>query len=175
MQRVFRRKTYLALALGVTIVVFLSIVWVPDLPLISLFLFDPSLSPAVAFHLASGLLVSSFATAHLSFLAYSAFTALLIAINSALFTFYIRFYRIVPSLQSITSGTLGSFFALLGFGCVSCGSIFFTAFFAAASGTGILATAPYLGVGVGIVGIVLLLLSALFLARTISTPPICPV
>lgn len=175
MRRVFSKPAYLLLAGLITIVVFLLIIWLPDLSLASLFLSDPTISHSLALRLTWGLLSSSFANTGTLFLWYYLFTALLIGINSALLMFYIRLYRSAPSLQNVTGGVLGSVLALLGFGCVSCGSIFLATLFAAVSGTSFLAIAPYLGIGVGTAGIGLLLLSAFFLVRTINTPPVCPI
>ena len=121
------------------------------------------------------LFISSIGSADTFFLLYTALTALLIGINVALFIFYLRLYRVAPSVKNMSSGVFGSLFALLGFGCVSCGSIFFTTLFAAASGAGLIATTPYLGIGLGVLGIILLMLSSFFLVRTINTPPVCPI
>lgn len=173
MHRVFTRTAYLALATGIAILVFLSIVWLPDIQLIAVFLFDPSIPLLVAIRLTTDLLASSLENASIFFISYTTLTALLIGINSALLIFYVRLYQIIPSFREVTVGAVGSFLALIGFGCVSCGSIFLTALVVAASGTGLAATASYLGVGIGILGIGLLILSAIFLSRAINTPPVC--
>lgn len=175
MQRVFTKLPYLSLAGGVALVVFLSAIWFPNVRLASLFLLDPSISLILAIRLTVGLFISSIGTMSIFSLSYTALAALLIGINSALLVCYIRLYQIAPSLRNVASGVVGSFLALLGFGCVSCGSIFFTTLLVAASGTGFLVAAPYLGIGIGILGIGLLILSAVFLARAINTPPACPI
>ncbi len=175
MRKVFTKVPYLLLAGVTAILVFLLAVWLPALPLASLFLADPSLSHSLALSLVGGLLVSSITNAPLSSLGYTALAALLIGVNVSLLAFYLRTYRAAPAAGSVAGGIAGSLFALIGFGCVSCGSVFFTTLFAAVGGTGLLATVPYLGTGVGIAGVVLLILSAAFLARAINKPPVCPV
>ena len=170
MQRVLTRRSYLFLALGVALVVFFAAVWLPNARLVSLFFFDPSLSFAFALRLTWDLLLSSLQNIQPLFFLYTALAALLIGINAALLVWYIRLYQFAPSVRNVASGIAGAFLALIGFGCVSCGSIFFTALLTAASGTGLLILIPYLGVGVGILGLVLLVISAIFLSRAINTP-----
>ena len=109
-----------------------------------------------------------------AYLAYLALASLLIGVNAALFVFYVRARRAALSVRHVAGGVLGSFFAFIGFGCVSCGSVVLAPFLAAAGAAGFGAS-PYLGTGLGIAGIGLLTLSAALLARTINAPPVCPV
>ncbi len=178
MRRTFTRIPYLLLAAGVALLVFGSTVFSSRIPYTYQLFFNPDISFPLAVRLTGGLFVFSLENMSLFSVLHAAATALLIGINAALLTFYVRKFGGVPSTKNVASGTFGSVLALsislFGFGCLSCGSVFFAALATALGGAGLLAAAPYLGVGISLLGIGLLTVSVVFLARAISKPPVCP-
>ena len=178
MRRTFSRLPYLFLAAGVALATFALVVFSVRIPYTYTLLLNPDISFPLATKLTVGLFVFSLEQMSAWSLLHAATTATLIGINIALLIFYIRRFGGVPSRKNVASGTAGSALALavalFGFGCLSCGSVFFAAFFTALGGASLLAAAPYLGAGISFLGIGLLVLSIVFLARAINAPPVCP-
>lgn len=179
MQRTFSRLPYLALAVGVALFVFAAIVFFARIPYTYALFSNPDIAFLLAVRLSGGLFVFSLENMSFFSILHAALTSLLIGINMALLVFYVRAFGGIPSKKNVASGTFGSVFALaislFGFGCISCGSIFFATLFTALGGAGLLAAAPYLGAGISLLGLGLLVLSIVFLARAINAPTVCPI
>jgi len=178
MKRTFSRAPYLALAAGVALATFAVIVFSTRIPYTYALFSNPDIAFLLAVRLTGGLFVFSLENMPFFPMLHAAATALLIGVNLALLVFYVRAFGGVPSRRNVASGTFGSMFALavalFGFGCLSCGSVFFVALVGALGGAGLLAAVPYLGIGASLLGIGLLVLSIVFLARAINAPPVCP-
>ena len=178
MRRTFSHLPYLALAAFVALLTFGAVVFSARIPFTFALFFNPDIAFPLAVRLTAGLFVFSLQNMSLFSILHAAATSVLIGINIALLTFYARRFGGVLSKKNIAGGTFGSALALavslFGFGCLSCGSVFFAALFSALGGAGLLTAAPYLGAGIGIFGILLLVLSIVFLARAINKPPVCP-
>ncbi len=175
MLRVFSRPKYIVLAALAAFAIFFSTLWFPEVPLIGFYLSDPTFSDTDIYSLVTQILLSSIIGISLIELIYIAMVAVLVGINFSLFVFYLRMYRSAPSVTGVAGGFLGTVFAFLGFGCASCGTIFLSTLSVAASGVGLYALSPYLGIGLGITGTLMLLLSAVLLSRAINKPPVCPI
>ncbi|HQT82673.1 MAG: hypothetical protein B7W98_00500 [Parcubacteria group bacterium 20-58-5] len=178
MRRTFSQLSYLSLAAIVALAVFGIIVFAARVPYTITLFENPGISFLLAVRLTVGLFVFSLQNMSLASLLHAAVTSLLIGINAALLAFYVRRFGGVPSSGSVASGTFGSVLALaisfFGFGCLSCGSVFFAALFTALGGAGLIAAVPYFGFVASALGIGLLILSVVFLARAINKPPVCP-
>jgi len=179
MRRTFSRLSYLSLAVAAALLTFGIIVFSARVPYTYSLFFNPDIPFALAVRLTIGLFIFSLQNMSFLPLLHTVATSVLIGMNVALLMFYIRKFGGVPSKKNVASGTFGSVLALaislFGFGCLSCGSAFFAALFSALGGAGLLAAAPYLGTGISLLGIALLVLSIAFLARAINKPPVCPV
>ena len=168
---------YLFLAAVVALATFSITAFFSYIPYTYSLFSNSSVSFARALELTIGLFAFSIEKMPLISLSHAALTSLLIGINVALLSFYVRRFGGAPSTRNMASGTFGGALALamalFGFGCLSCGSIFFASLFTALGGAGLLAAVPYLGVGVSLLGIGLLTLSAVLLVRAINTPAVC--
>lgn len=173
MQRAFSRPRYVFYAIIAAACVFLGIIWTPNVPLLLLILTDSSIPLRGALSLSLQLLVSSVSDVPILTLVYFAATSLLIGINVSLFLFYVRLYRTMPSASQTTSGIVGVVAAFLGLGCAACGSLVLFSI-VGTSGAGLIALLPYHGEEIKYVGLFLLMLSTILLARAINKPPVCP-
>ena len=175
MKRVFSRISYIFLALAVAALVYALFAWIPLWSLFSTILFNSDLPLSANISAAAQLLFSSlFDLAGMDML-YALALSILIGINAALLVFYFKLHRIVPSKVNLASGMLGTFSAILGFGCAACGSLFATALLASIAGTGLAVAIPLDAYMFQVVGIALLLFSIFQLSRAINKPPVCPI
>ena len=175
MRRVFSRPGYLLGTFVMAGVIVTLIIWLQNASLITHIALDPDISATSATGLILSLSWGAFEDASLPAKAYMILLASAVATNMVLLLFYYRMHRSAPSLFSITGNLTGIVFASLGFGCAACGSVFVTALFATVGGTGLIALMPLHGMEVGILGIVLLILSAWHLSSSIQRPPTCPI
>lgn len=174
MYRVFSRPGYFVFAIAIAIAVFALIAWWGAIPLLVRVVAEIGIPFDRALTLAATLLYSSFFNFNAHAFTSAALTSILIGVNGALLSFYFRMYRAVPSSAAAVTGIMGSLAALLGFGCAACGSIFLVSVVGTLGGS-VLANLPYGGEEIGYIGIALLTISALFLARAINTPRVCPI
>lgn len=101
-------------------------------------------------------------------------TVLLFAVNVSLLVYYIkrRQTKIMNKKIRITSlgGTIS---AILGIGCVTCGSVVITTISALLGVGSVTLWLPLDGAEFGVIGIILLLLSIRYLIKNISNPLVC--
>ena len=161
------------------LVVFVAAIGAMRMPYVFAVFTDPRLPFPTALRVTSALFVFMLQNMTPAALAFTVLTSLLIGINSALLVYYVRRFGGLPQTRNVAGGAFGSALAfaiaLFGFGCLSCGSVFVASLIAALGGAGLLAAVPYLGAGVGTLGVILLLLSVFYLARAIEKPPVCAV
>jgi|SRR3989344_5514999 len=174
MRRVFSRKSYVFGTLAVVVLVHSLMVWIPLWGLFATILFNPDLPVSANAANALQLLFASLFDLAPADAMYALTLSLLIGINIALLIFYFKLFRVVPTKTHVASGLLGTFSAILGFGCAACGSLFATAFLSSIVGAGAISL-PFDGSVFQIVGIALLLFSIFQLARAINKPLVCPI
>lgn len=122
-------------------------------------------------------LLSVFITSPLSLFSPSSFALTLLAIvlfaiQLVMLNYFLKIRKTGVESGSIILSGSGTFLALLGIGCASCGSIVFTTI-AAASGVAIQNYLPFGGEELSIFAVVLLALSIYRLAKKINAPFVC--
>lgn len=164
MSIVFRNVSYIALTIGVAFITYALFA------LASIRSIVFSVDSATALHL----IAVSFFDLPLADMAYAIVLSLLIGINASLLLFYLKRYGLHVEAGA-SAAALGTFTALLGFGCAACGTLFFTTLLTSVAGVGIATAIPIDGWIFQIAGIALLLFSIMKLARAITEPHVCAI
>lgn len=159
--RVFRKPSYIILAILTALIVFDFAIIIPNYKLIwsVLGVEGPSINDKLSM---------------LWTLVYTAtpiiyFISILFGINISLTIFF--FHRRLKAVgeKGIWASTTGIFMGFLGIGCASCGSLFLV------GNIGVLGALPFLGVLFSILSIILLALSIYITAKRIHDPLVCEV
>ncbi len=172
-QRVLRQPSYTLLAASIALVTFAMAVWMPNLGLIAQIIVDPgaTLSQKVSLPLS---LVGSIRT-NVSVLTalYTIAIPVLFGVNVAMMVYYLK--RRVPAAKrmGLSAGLLGMASGTLGIGCAACGSFILTSALSSFGGAGALFLLPLRGGEFGILGVALLGMSIVALAKRIEDPLIC--
>jgi len=171
MQKVFRRPWYAVLALSAAAGFLTFAIWLPNLSFIA------STITASTFSLPQklGILVSSLAALNTNFTPLSRTVtvalALLIGVDVALLTFYLRTrFRLERSAGMSIGGLIAG---LLGIGCASCGSLVVATFVGAGATASFLNILPLQGQEFGFLGIAFVLAGIVVTARKIEQPLAC--
>lgn len=102
--------------------------------------------------------------------------AIVFGINVSLLTFYIRRRQEVSHTKRVHLASIGGFVsAVLGIGCIACGSVILTAVFGLVGAGVIITFLPFHGLEFGVIGISLLLVSTFYLVKKIHDPIVCPI
>lgn len=172
---VFRRKTYLLLAIAVATFVFAFAVWLPNIHLLFSIAADPMVPVSVKFTLPLELLEAIETNFTLFSASYTIAIAALFGINLAMMVYFLR-RKIVEVRQSgVATGFLGVAVGILGIGCATCGSVLLTSGLSLVGASGILLFLPLKGGEFGILGVILLLFSIRLTSKQITNPAICNV
>ncbi len=171
--QVFQKPWYALLALLIASAVFVFIVWLPNVDLImGIWGADGiSLKDKTAVLIS---LLGSIAT-NFSFLSasYTIAIAVLFGINVALLVFLLRQKVSEVKQGGVATGLLGLISGTLGIGCAACGSFLAAGVAAFFGGSGALLLLPFGGSEFGILGVVLLFISVVIVARQIGSPAVC--
>ena len=124
-------------------------------------------------------LVSMYGSLFTNFTLYSALYLLLIAIlfgiNIGLLTFYVRRRQVKANNTTAHMASIGGIVsAALGIGCAACGSVVVTTILGLFGATGFLVLLPFKGAEFGFIGLILLLVSIVYLIKRIDDPIVCP-
>lgn len=102
--------------------------------------------------------------------------AVLFGINVALLVFYIRRRQEVTRNSKLHVVSLGGIVSsILGIGCVACGSVVLTSVFAMFGAGGLVVLLPLHGLEFSFLGIIMLVISIVYLAKRVDDPMVCPV
>lgn len=171
--QVFRRPSYMTLAVASGVAVFMLAVLLPNASLIA----DIFGSPAVSFAAKVkfvGALLGGIGT---NFTALSAFSTIAISalfgINSAMMVYRLRRKKTMVKPKEAIAGLGGLAGGALGIGCAACGSLLLNSFLAFWGGAGVLALFPLGGVEFGALGALLLVVSLALVSRDIAAAPTC--
>lgn len=99
--------------------------------------------------------------------------SLLTGINIAMMAYYLRRRIVRQRAQGV--GILGTIVAMLGVGCVSCGSVLFSTFIGISSTTVLLGFLPLRGLEFGLIGVAVILFSIYLLSTKIINPDVCKI
>lgn len=173
--RIFGQAQYGALFVIVALLVWSAAILLPNSAIVSQVLLSESFGvrQSVAFLWS---LLTSFGTSATPFTGVLTLViTLLCALNVVLMTYYIRRRQYQFRDRHVkAAGLAGVMSAVLGIGCAACGSVILTAIFGLVGGVGVLALLPLHGAEFGLIGLVLLLWTAVYLMRRIADPLVCP-
>ena len=176
LKRVFRHLRYILGAGIVAFAVVSAAILLPNRVIIQQVLFSDSstIASKVKFVLSMfGSLSTNFSLLTASYLV---LVAIIFGINVALLTFYIRRRQEVSHTKRVHLASVGGFVsAVLGIGCVACGSVILTAVFGLVGAGAIITFLPFHGLEFGVIGITLLLISTFYLVKKIQDPIVCPI
>ncbi len=172
-QKVFRKPTYVILALGISTVVFVFATWLPNIPLIIRIMGHPRMSFSDKLELPLNLIGSIATNFTLLSASYTVATAILFGMNVAMIFYFLR--RRIDGIERARFGIgfFGITSGVSGMGCAACGSLFLTSIFSLAGASGILAFLPLGGGEFGILAVVLLAVSLHLTAKQIQHPAVC--
>ena len=174
LQRVFRHGRYALAAALVAYAVVSAAVFLSNLSLIT-----QVLAAEVSVLTKLSFVLSLYGSLGSNFSVFSAVlvmvTAALFGVNIALLTFYIRRRQEAAGAATAHVASIGGIVsAALGIGCAACGSVVLTALLGLLGAGGLILALPFHGVEFGVLGLILLLVSIIYLARRINDPVVCP-
>lgn len=175
MSKVFSKFGYVVLAGVISIATFAFFVWLPNLRLVKLVIFNPKTSLFYKLDFLTGLL-SGITT---NFTALSAFytvtISMLFGINLAMIIYYLKTKKEVVRRGTLAATAGGMMGGLFGVGCAACGSFFLSStlsFFGAGAALTIL---PLRGQEFGILSVLLMVISIILISRKIGQKSICSI
>lgn len=171
--RVLTRPAYAILAVVIFGAVILVSLWLPNKDLLGYVLASGNLNVVEKI----GFLIKLVVGWQSIFDRFSGLLLLLLAalagINFTLLVYYLK--QRIKTDRSAGLGFIGTLVGLLGIGCASCGSVILSSVFGLAAASGFLGILPWHGLEFALIGIALLLLSIVLLARKINNPLICKI
>jgi hypothetical protein len=182
---VFRKNSYIALSSALAILVFTFAVWLPNLGLIDEIFSTSSTPLATKLKIAVSLL-GGIAT-NFSFLSagYTIAIAALFGINLAMVVYSLKPTRLHQGFggqaraglgrQNLTAGLGGIASGALGIGCTACGSFILSTTLSSIGAAGALTILPLRGEEFGILSVILLVFSLIFISKKIAAPLKCKV
>ena len=171
-REVFRKLSYVFIAIIGGFAAFTFAVWLPNFSLIVNTLGNSSVPLGIKTQLLMGL----FESIMTNFSAFGAFSIILISvlfgINLAMTIHLIKRNGTVGRGE-MAAGVGGVISGIFGVGCAACGSFVATSILSLVGAGGAVALLPLKGGEFGLLSIVLLATSIYFVARRISAPPVC--
>lgn len=174
LQKVFRKPSYMLLALGTSLVIFAFAVWLPNLRLLWSF-FQSGATIVEKLHLTLSLLGSISTNFSLLSASHTITIAILFGVYVALLVYFLRKRVVAVSRREAMVGTGGVLSSLFGIGCATCGSFLLTTLFGWAGASAVLALLPLRGSEFGIMGVILLAIALYATAKQIENPLVCKV
>ena len=170
LQKVFRKPTYIFLALIAGLAVFAFAVWLPNIRLIVSVIGSSGIPFSQKLGLPIGLLGSIATNFTLFSASYTIVIAILFGINLAMVAYYLRRKIDEVAQSKFTTGFLGIASGILGIGCAACGSFLLNSILSPFGASGILILLPFAGGEFGIIGVILLAVSLYATAKQIQNP-----
>lgn len=176
--QVFSQARYIAIATLVAATALSVAILLPNTAILSRVLQSQSIGWAAKFSFLGNMYQSLFT----NFTIFSALStvaiAVLLGINTALLTYYIRRRRKQApssSKRGHAAGLLGTVSGLFGIGCAACGSVIISGALTLLGGGWLLSMLPLHGAEFGLLGVLLLGYSVYQLCKKISDPLVCPI
>lgn len=170
-KEVFASWRYTAFAVSIFLVTIYLELWLPNVTWLKGMIASPAFTGTIKAHF----LLLSFLKINSLFESDSLFIALLIpfffAINMSLSAYYIK--KKAGSGHFAGLGITGIVAAMLGVGCAACGSVLFSAIIGFGATVGFLGFLPFDGREFGYLGIALIGISIIVLARKIQGADVC--
>ena len=174
LQKVFRKPTYVVLALCVSASVFVLAVWLPNIRLVAGIVSSPDVPFVSKIQLPLSLLGSIETNFTLLSATYTIVIAILFGIYIAMITYFLKRRIKEVGQGGVATGFLGIASGVLGVGCAACGSFLLTSLTLVGAG-GVLSFLPLGGSEFGIIGVVLLAVAVYMTAKKIVDPQVCKV
>lgn len=173
LKEVFKKPSYLILALVVALIIFLISIWLPSRDLIKLVL----TSEQFDFSLRIKMLVSSLSLIKTNFTFTSRILvitlSLLGGLNLSMLVFYFKKRVVLQSAAGVS--LLGILSGFLGISCAACGSVILFSILGVTATAGFIGVLPFNGMEFGLLGALLPLLSIYLIAKKIQDPLLCQV
>ena len=169
LKKVFSKPFYLVLAPVLALLLLFVIVWIPNLKLIGIYM-QSEVTVGQKLSFLFGFLQSLSTTFTLANATFTVIIALLFGINVSLIVYYLsRASKVNMNGGDSILRIGGLFIGMLGMGCASCGALILTPILGTAA-AGYIATLPFQGNELAIIGIVILLWSTYSLIKKIHNP-----
>lgn len=172
---VLAKPRYAFLAMLVSVIVFTTAVWLPNLGLIQIVFQNTSVAEGLSFLWSLyGGIGTNFSIISAS---YTTAIAILFGINMSVLFYYIKRARVGMRGMKVSgaAGIGGLISGVFGIGCAACGTFLLTPLLALFGATGLLAYLPFGGEEFGFIGVVLLGYSIYILLNKINDPLVCDI
>ncbi|MBI2611061.1 hypothetical protein HYW60_03975 [Candidatus Kaiserbacteria bacterium] len=170
---VFRRPAYVLVAILIALIAFAMTVWMPNLGLIAQIIGDPAASVSQKISLPLTLLTSISTNFSVLSALYTIAIPILFGVNVAMMIYYWKRRIGAAKGTMMTAGFAGMTSGIFGIGCAACGSFLLTSILSSFGAAGALFLLPLRGGEFGILGVVLLAISIVLLAKQITNPLVC--
>lgn len=171
--QVFSNFRYLTIAVISSVTVFSFAVWLPNLRLISVILFNSSASTVEKINFLFSLFGSIQTNFSVVSASYTVTIAILFGINIALLVYYIHSRQTSTLGQGTALSVGGLVSGVFGIGCAACGTFILTSLLGISGATGALVFLPFGGKEFGFLGVGLLIYSSYMLLKNIKKPLVC--
>lgn len=175
LQKVFRKPSYILLALITGVVMFTFATWLPNIRLIATIVGSPDVSFLQKLEIPISLLGSITTNFTLLSATYTIAIAILVGVNMAMVIYFLRRKISEVKQAGIATGFLGVISGVLGVGCAACGSFLLTSGLTFVGASSVLAYLPLAGGEFGILGVLLLSFSIYLTAKKIQNPAVCKI
>jgi hypothetical protein len=172
MLRVFSQARYIVLALISALLVLVAITIAWNYRFFLIYLSDPAVTFSDALVRTTSLFSQFFVSLLFDNHSLALVAALLMGVYVALLVAHVRTQRKLPTSGTLT-GLAGVVVGVLGSGCAACGTLVLSALFSGTTGIA-LALSRYTGM-LQWLGVLILALGIMLLARTINKPAVCKV
>ena len=178
LRQVFGEAKYILLAAVTSLIVFISVTWLPNLSLVWQIASSRSISVADK----TKVLVALIGSIETNFTTFSALSIIAVAVlfgaNLSLLTysFVIRRRHRMEAGQSAAAASVGGLASgVFGVGCAACGTLVLTPALSLVGAGGLTGLLPFGGEEFSVLGVGILLLSLVLTARKIGAPAECTV
>lgn len=175
LQKVFRKPTYVIIALLISIGMFVFATWLPNIGLIMSIVFSPDMPFSEKLYLPVSLIGSIATNFNLLSASYTVAIAILFGIDLAVVIYYLR--RRIKEAKNIgiSVGFFGVLSGVVGMGCAACGSFLLTSGLSLFGASWLLFYLPVVAGEFAIMGVILLIISIYLTARKIKNPAVCKI
>ncbi len=172
-KKVLGNPRYALLALAIGVFVFAMAVWMPNLGLLFSVIADPSTAVSQKIALPLNLLGSITTNFSALSASYTIAIAVLFGVNAAMVVYFLKRRRADVQGSGMAAGAIGMISGAFGVGCAACGSFLLTSILSSFGAASALFLLPLRGGEFGILGVILLGISTVLVAKQITNPLVC--
>ncbi|QSH39141.1 hypothetical protein JXR01_02430 [Candidatus Kaiserbacteria bacterium] len=171
--KVFRSPFYIALSVGIALLIFTFAVLLPNFALLWQILPSPSIELRDKVTLVLSLSESIKTNFTVVSATYTILIAILFGVNVSLFAYFVRKQKTIIRGTNSMAGVGGLISGIFGIGCAACGTFILTWILGFIGAAGIISFLPLGGEEFGILGVALLIYAVVTTAKKISEPQVC--